>query len=71
MISRHGLVRSGHAHGLSTVAVRADHPENCTGRTRLNNYVTGVVVFIGPWGLDEWANWKELNKWGVKERALR
>ena len=40
---------------------------NCTGRTGLNNYVTGVVVVVGPWGLDEWTNWKELNKWGVKE----
>ena len=51
MISRHGLVRSGHAHGLSTGPGRSGQPER---RTFQNNYVPGVAAVAGPWGLDEW-----------------
>ena len=37
----------------------AGRTEDCSGRTGAYKYVTGVVLVVGPWGLDEWANWKE------------
>ena len=36
--------------------------EDCSGRTGPYKYVMGVVLVVGPWGLDEWANWRELSK---------
>ena len=56
MIAERGRVRALHIHGLSTGPVRTGRPEDCTGRTGLNDYVTGVVGDVEPWGLGEWTS---------------